>query len=334
VALASIEPSVPPWLEAVVMRALSKGVAERQQTMEELGSELGARAGTSRPLALVVPKTPSTRTPPPGLRTPVAQPMRVPPSGPLKVPSRPGTLPPTVAQPTPAPIGPYAATQMEGQQSTTLSGAAAQLGNAAAPKKSKTGLIAAVAGVVVVAAGVTVFLITRHGKADEKPQPVAKQDPPPKAPDPPPKAPDPPTKSPDPPTKSPDPPTKSPDPPAAVKVKIHLTSTPAGAEVFEGDNSLGKTPLDLERDKGSKLSVSVRASGYRDEPVELALEGDVQQEVKLEKHGKHEKPPIGTKPDKPTTPDKPTKPDAPTKPDKPEKPPNQVIDPFKMGGGN
>ncbi len=47
------DPLVPPWLETVIMKALAKNPAERQQSMEELAAELGGRPSrASRPVGL------------------------------------------------------------------------------------------------------------------------------------------------------------------------------------------------------------------------------------------------------------------------------------------
>ena len=51
-----------------------------------------------------------------------------------------------------------------------------------------------------------------------------------------------------------------------IVVRATLISTPAGAEVWEGEERLGTTPLEMELEAGSARNVDLRLAGYR--PVE------------------------------------------------------------------
>jgi hypothetical protein len=67
-------------------------------------------------------------------------------------------------------------------------------------------------------------------------------------------------------------------------VRLSLRSLPADAEVADAQGKvLGKTPLSIDRPKGSgKLVLTVRRAGYADRKVELETEKDSTQEVSLE----------------------------------------------------
>ena len=332
------DPLVPPWLETVIMKALAKNPAERQQSMEELAAELGGRTSrASRPVGLVI-RPPGMATPPPAAHTPTAMGGRV--AGPTPVPtpapaSRPGGATPQ----TPPPM--FAPTQREGdvveRGATTLSGAASQIRPPAPVSRRRTGLM--VAGLGVAAAIGLTFALVRGKDSDKgtgaaasspvasaEPSPAASAEPPPVAV---------PASSPiasaEPsPVASAEPsPVASAEPspvaaPGVAMVDVDVTSTPSGADVFtEQGTPLGKTPLHLERAKGTyTLAMIVRANGYKDQRVELALGRNVSKKVKLSKLGK------GSAAEAPATGGSTSGLADPFDPKPGTKAPNQVIDPF------
>ena len=112
--------------------------------------------------------------------------------------------------------------------------------------------------------------------------------------------------------------------PGVAMVDVDVTSTPSGADVFtEQGTPLGPTPLHLERAKGTyTLAMIVRANGYKDQRVELALGRNVSKKVKLSKLGK------GSAAEAPATGGSTSGLADPFDPKPGTKAPNQVIDPF------
>ena len=87
---------------------------------------------------------------------------------------------------------------------------------------------------------------------------------------------------------------KQPDPPPPVdkepvapqKVHIRIASTPAGAQVFVGDeaSARGVTPMQLDLDKADgETAVTVRADGYKDASRPVKLSMDAQLDVAMVK---------------------------------------------------
>ncbi len=72
-------------------------------------------------------------------------------------------------------------------------------------------------------------------------------------------------------------------PPEPAVVEIKITSSPAGAAVFEGSTKLGLTPLVLERkqSESAKLSLIVKKQDYRSRKIKAALNQDQTHRVML-----------------------------------------------------
>jgi serine/threonine-protein kinase len=72
-------------------------------------------------------------------------------------------------------------------------------------------------------------------------------------------------------------------PAAPPTVEIALRTRPAGAEVLEGSERLGVSPLQLKRPRGTGPTTFVfRMSGFKDESREIVASGDKEIEVVLE----------------------------------------------------
>lgn len=70
----------------------------------------------------------------------------------------------------------------------------------------------------------------------------------------------------------------------AVAPVLALTSTPAGAEVYEGTSLLGVTPLSVPLNKPETRTFALRLSGYKDGSVQVAPDTtELSRTVKLEK---------------------------------------------------
>ena len=136
------------------------------------------------------------------------------------------------------------------------------LGEIAAVRKSRVGLyVGAGAAVAVVAFGAA-LLLTRKSPPAQPPVAVA--------PVPPPTAP------------APKPP-EAPRPAAAGDIEIDLRTRPAGAEVFEGAERLGVTPLHLKRRRGDAAMVlTFRHAGYKEERRDVVPNADKDIEVVLD----------------------------------------------------
>ncbi|MFO0748976.1 MAG: PEGA domain-containing protein [Myxococcota bacterium] len=76
-------------------------------------------------------------------------------------------------------------------------------------------------------------------------------------------------------------------PPVVVepqKVTIKLDSSPTGADVFDGETLLGKTPLAFSREKDSgTLKLSVQLKGYQPYPITLGTVADIETTATLKK---------------------------------------------------
>jgi serine/threonine-protein kinase len=79
-------------------------------------------------------------------------------------------------------------------------------------------------------------------------------------------------------------PTPTPTPtltPQPERVQLKLTSTPEGAEVFDGDTLIGTTPLNLGREKGKALRLIVKKPGFVDATRAVSPEGDLSLDFEL-----------------------------------------------------
>ena len=113
----------------------------------------------------------------------------------------------------------------------------------------------------------------------------------------------------------------TPDAPVEDNVRIDITSEPAGADVWQTGKLLGKTPLQLDRPRGSgDVSLVVQHAGYDNVTLKVDLAGDYAKKVVMTKEGTT----IDVKPD--VKPEKPVKPPVVnTKP--PVKPPVAITRP-------
>ncbi len=68
-----------------------------------------------------------------------------------------------------------------------------------------------------------------------------------------------------------------------VGIDVEIETLPAGAEVYEGDSFLGTTPLIVEKTSGSRMSLTLRLEGYRNETVELFVGEERAKFVELER---------------------------------------------------
>jgi len=84
-------------------------------------------------------------------------------------------------------------------------------------------------------------------------------------------------------------------------VHVDITSEPSGADVWQTGKHLGKTPLLLERKRGSgDVSLVVQHAGFENVTLKLDTSGDYQRRVVMTKEGSAE-----VKPDRPKPPVKP-----------------------------
>jgi hypothetical protein len=78
-------------------------------------------------------------------------------------------------------------------------------------------------------------------------------------------------------------PPEAPRPAAGREIEIDLRTRPAGAEVFEGAERLGMTPLHLKRQRGDAAMVlTFRHAGYKDERRDVVPNADKDIEVVLD----------------------------------------------------
>jgi serine/threonine-protein kinase len=211
---------IPPALEAIVLKVLSKKPNDRYKDMREL---MGALEEVEREIR---PKRERDS------------------SGAVRTMPRTSSAPIKVGRtPTPPP---------EGSTSEAL---AAIEGSG----RRRTGLYAAVAAGVLLVAGVG-FAVTRKKEPPPAP-PVAAVDPTPApAPAPPP----------------------TPAPAAADDVELVLDTKPQGAEVFEGPEHLGTTPLRMRHPKAeASVTYVFRKLGFRDETLPVVPNRDKELMVEL-----------------------------------------------------
>jgi hypothetical protein len=64
--------------------------------------------------------------------------------------------------------------------------------------------------------------------------------------------------------------------------KVHLQTTPPGARIWINNSEIGKTPLDIDLDKGSKLRIRSKLSGYKDLNTEALVTNDKEQTIQLD----------------------------------------------------
>ena len=82
---------------------------------------------------------------------------------------------------------------------------------------------------------------------------------------------------------------KPPAAPPAPRLRVTLRSVPAGAEVFQGRDRVGETPVEVELDPGAEAEYRFARSGYRSlERLVHAWDGEV--EVRLARAQAAERP--------------------------------------------
>ncbi|MET0285130.1 MAG: protein kinase, partial [Polyangiales bacterium] len=166
------------------------------------------------------------------------------------------------------------------QRASTGGNFTMDVGSFELPKSKNTGLFigAAIVALLVVGGGIYAF------SGGSEPEPSAQVTP---EPSPPVVAP-PPTPSPEP-TPEPVPTgaaTPEPTPAAAEEaVQVKITSKPEGAEVFNDGALLGHTPFELERPKRGEpgLDLTLKLSGYKDQPVRVTAYTQEKLSVELDK---------------------------------------------------
>ncbi|MGB8223041.1 MAG: protein kinase [Polyangiales bacterium] len=82
--------------------------------------------------------------------------------------------------------------------------------------------------------------------------------------------------------------------PVAQRVKIALDSRPRGAFVSLNGDKMGRTPLELELERGAAATVRFSLQGYRSEAHRLVANEDDALVVRLEKKTRPKQPPIKT----------------------------------------
>ncbi len=238
---------IPPALERVIMNALVKDPDERYGSVEELEVELLAAVPEIASRALLAP----THTPPAGVNLL---------SGQFRLDAL--TPPPgSAARNTPA----TAATVMAPPSNTAVIAPAPARG-------SRTWL--AVAALVLAAAIVVVVLLSRGGDdtgsdrvaaAKEQREPPAPTEPERSVPR--------------------DPTPTAPSAPATIR--LHVQSTPDGAEVKVDGQSLGTTPLDIAVPaSAAHRSLEVIRDGHVTETRDVVLDRDAQLEITLKSSAK------------------------------------------------
>jgi eukaryotic-like serine/threonine-protein kinase len=94
--------------------------------------------------------------------------------------------------------------------------------------------------------------------------------------------------------KSDNPAETSPVEPVVQRVKIEIDSRPRGAFVALNGDKLGRTPLELELERGAEATVRFSLQGYRSEAHRLVASEDDALVVRLEKKTRPKQPPIKT----------------------------------------
>ncbi len=118
----------------------------------------------------------------------------------------------------------------------------------ATPKQSKKGLLVGVlAAVLVLGGGAAAYSMMGNKAAEPPPENIEKTPAPPVAETPP----------------EPVATKKEPEPAKSPRATIRIVSEPAGAEVWRGDEYIGKTPVDIPKpDTGSRLQLELRRDGF------------------------------------------------------------------------
>ncbi len=302
-----IEPSIPPPLDALIMKMLAKNADDRPQSMEAVQGAIDEIMGVETWGRSTSVMTPLPRHDSAANKTVAAGLQRAPTPKPQSFPGIPGfagaTPPPgglaTAPGRKPAAAGggtallsPDALPDAAGRTPTTLSKAIGQQGADAPAKKGRGALYAALGGGVLVVGGVIAFLATRGGSGskDDGNQPaVAAKDPgktdPVKT-----EAPktDPvkteapktdPVKTEAPKT---DPVKTEPAPPA--KVTLTLDSVPQGADVYRAADGikLGKTPYQYSTAASpGEAEFLIKMAGFADIKVSLPADKDGTQKIEL-----------------------------------------------------
>jgi serine/threonine-protein kinase len=247
--------SVPPALEALLMKALAKETADRQQTMSELAAELSAADASpgkeTMPGRAVVPgeaARPETAAPAPA-KVPEAVSMRAPVSAPV--------------------LG----------GNTTFSRASGQVAAArtgASPPSRRPPWLVAGAVLVGVGAALLVMLGGARRSPAPRPAPAQQQPTPPLA--------QPPAPVPEEPRPAPAQAVAQVRPQVRPQVRFELDSDPPGATVWNGAEpaALGTTPLRRSLDRGPRvLQLRIEKRGFRTETVEVNLDADFARTITL-----------------------------------------------------
>jgi serine/threonine-protein kinase len=311
----AFDPSVPAIFEQVIMKALAKNPAERQQSMAEITQSLDRITGTMTPppFAAMHPATmpmmyPPSYTPQPGSMVPPGTPPPgsmlppgTPPPGALPPPmpirntpppdqiTAPAVWPPGGPQPTPPPgtiptaVIPPPGEVTKPMTTTNRSAAAEVMSVTAARPPSSRGklLIPLLVGLTLVGVGIALVASRGSGssgapaKAADQPKIEANNTQAPAAPIPAP-APPPVTSA-----------APAPQVPAAPKtIHVQIDSTPPGAIVLLNGSSVGKTPYSVDVVPSSgPTAYSLRLDGYKDKPLDAPpADKDYTQSVTLEKN--------------------------------------------------
>ena len=103
--------------------------------------------------------------------------------------------------------------------------------------------------------------------------------------------------------------------PPAAEVTLRFTTTPSGAEIWEGDTSMGKTPLELKRPPSTTTELRFVLDGYVARTAKFGFVKDDEVKVTLEKEKattvigvKQPPPPEKVEVKQPTQPEKPALP--------------------------
>jgi serine/threonine-protein kinase len=283
----SLEPSVPPELDALIADMLAKDPEKRPQSMNDVLARLAEppAAAPSRVATQLMPGAPPSSTGGSGpiVATPTTQPMPVA-AAPAAAPSAQSPFAAqTVTKPLPVQGSAASAPTRAGYAgrdaqaparagrdaqafaragSTTLGNSASELVAetevvAPAPKRPpRAVLIGGAAAVVVVAGGI--FALTRGGGHAAAPAAAS--------------APEAPIAAPAPAAAAPAAVLPAAEPASAPVGRIPVTSEPPGAEVWIDDEATarGRTPLTVELPAGASARATLRAPGH--EPVSLALD--------------------------------------------------------------